>query len=158
MRCRHSALLIALTLLALPGCGEESQTQSGASLLPIRGPEPPPGASPLLRALYRNFQPPLADPGVRGSAKAIKAGIRACEGQTPVEVKRRFIGDSELSASQRQALAQLRQAEANPTAEFVAGQLAALVYEGTLEKGQLPEYGYRGCIYGLAKGLKGELG
>lgn len=107
----------------------------------------------MLGQVYRNFQPPLPDPGVPGSAKAIRAGEEACKGKTPKEVKQRFISASDLSAAQRQALEGIDRAEAHPSADFVAGQLAALVYEGTL-RGALAEYGYRGCVYGLAVGFK----
>lgn len=149
--------LIGLTLLVLVGCGQQKETQRSAPLPPLRGPEPPRDASPLLRAVYRNFQPPLPNPRVPGSGKAIGAGKKACRGKTPAEVKRRFLAESRLTADQRRALGQLPGAEAHPTADFVAGQLAALVYEGTLARARLPEYGYQGCVYALAVGLKREL-
>jgi hypothetical protein len=139
------------------GCGTGGpSTQGTVALPPIRGPKPPKGASPLLRQAYRNFQPPLADPEVKGSAKAIKAGEAACKGKTPLEAKEEFISRSDLSAAQRESLQAIEAAEAHPSADFVAGQLAALAYEGTLE-GALAQYGYRGCVYALAEGLKGEL-
>ena len=152
-------LLLACLAAALGGCGGggDSTAQSTAAEAPIRGPQPPKGASPAEREVYRNFQPPLPDPEVSGSGKAIEAGEAACRGKTPLQVKREFLSHSDLSAAQRQALRQLDSAEAHPGGDYVAGQLAALVYEGTL-KGSLGEYGYRGCVYALARGLERRLG
>jgi hypothetical protein len=84
-------------------------------------------------------------------------GERACKGKSPQKVVEEFLPESKLSPGQRQALKQLPRAEAHPSADFIAGQLAGLVYQGTLS-GPLGEYGYRGCVYGLALGAKGELG
>jgi len=157
-RGEAALLLLACLAAALGGCGGGGgSTQSTAAEAPIRGPQPPKGASPAELRVYRNFQPPRADPEVSGSAKAIEAGEAACEGKTPLEVKREFLSHSDLSADQRQALAQLDSAEAHPGGDYVAGQLAATVYEGTLE-GSLGEYGYRGCVYALARGLEGRMG
>lgn len=151
------ALLFALATTGLAACGgsgeEITTTRTGET---IRGPSPPKGASPLLLDLYRNFQPPLADPATPGSAEAMRKGERACRGKTPVKVTRRYLGESELAPSQREALDRLPTAEAHPTSDFAAGQLAALVYEGTLS-GETAPYGFKGCIYALAQGLKREL-
>lgn len=157
MRASATALIflcLALGLSACGGGGDSSSTSSTTqATAPIRGPQPPKGASQLERQIYRTFQPPLPDPEVKGSAKAIKAGEAACEAKTPVAVKRKFIAESKLSSDQRQALAQIDRAEAQPSGDFAAGQLAALVYQGTLE-GELAEYGYQGCVYALARGLE----
>jgi hypothetical protein len=160
---RASAIALALLCLALglSACGgEESSTASSTgttqATTAIRGPQPPRGASPLERQIYRTFQPPEADPEVSGSAKAIEAGKAACEGKTPLEVKNEFLSESKLSSDQRQALDQIDRAEGHPGGDFAAGQLAGLVYEGTLE-GAVAEYGYRGCVYALARGLEREL-
>jgi hypothetical protein len=143
-----------LCLFALAGClwlavgcggGEESSTQSTPSKAKL----------PLAKAIEQSFPKPKPDPEVGGSAKAIKRGEAACKGKTPLEVKRQFISKSDLSAAQRKALKGIKRAEAHPGADFVAGQLAALVYEGTLGKGELAQYGYRGCVYGLAEGVGG---
>jgi ABC-type glycerol-3-phosphate transport system substrate-binding protein len=161
MKRSATALLfccLALSLAACGGGGEDSSTSSSTqATTTIRGPQPPQGASALQREIHRTFQPPQADPKVEGSAQAIEAGEAACRGKTPLEVKEEFIGESDLSSDQRQALEQLARAEANPSGDFAAGQLAALVYEGTLE-GTQAEYGYRGCVYALARGLVGRLG
>jgi len=159
MRALAAAAALLCLALGLGACGGggEAQSQSTAALPALRGPKPPKDASALERQVYRNFQPPLADPEVSGSRKAIEAGEAACEGKTPLEVKRRFTAASKLSAAQRQALAQIGSAEEHPGADFAAGQLAALAYQGTL-KGPLAEYGYRGCVYALARGLERRLG
>jgi hypothetical protein len=150
---------LALGLCACGGAGDSSSTGSAQdeATTALRGPKPPKDASALERELYRTFQPPEADPEVEGSGEAIAAGEAACEGKTPAQVKSEFIGQSELSSAQRQALSQIERAEAHPSGDFAAGQLAGLVYAGTLE-GVEGEYGYRGCVYALALGLEGELG
>lgn len=150
-------LLISLLCLALGlgGCGESSSPSQGTSTAEKRlgAPEPPNGAGALVRSLYRNFQLPSPTPDVPGSAKAIREGEEACKEMTPKQVALRFRYEAELSGPQRAALAQIARAEAHPTADYVAGQLAALAYEGTLEQGPLAEYGYRGCIHELAQEL-----
>jgi len=133
----------------------EGSTTSGATA--NKGTEPSKRASALQREIQRTFPPPQADPEVEGSAQAIEAGEAACEGKTPTEVRDEFLDESDLSSAQRQALSQIDRAEAHPSGDFAAGQLAALVYEGTLE-GTVAEYGYRGCVYALARGLEGRLG
>jgi hypothetical protein len=162
MKASAAAALLACAALGLGACGggdsSGSQGSSGSQAeTAIRGPQPPKGASALQRGVYRNFQPPRPDSAVPGSAKAIEAGEAACRGKTPLEVKQRYLPESELSAAQRQALTQIDRAEAKPSADFAAGQLAALIYQGTLE-GTAAEYGYRGCVYALARGLESGLG
>ena len=169
---KASAIALALLCLALGlgACGgggdsgsssssvsENAEGTTTSSATANKGTEPSKRASALQREIQRTFQPPQADPEVEGSAEAIEAGEAACEGKTPAEVKREFIDESDLSSAQRQALSQIDRAEAHPSGDFAAGQLAALVYEGTLE-GSLAEYGYRGCVYALALGLEGRLG
>lgn len=152
-------MVVALAAPAV-GCGGGSgsgDTQSGsASVTKIRGPQPPKDASPPLVAFYRNFQPPLPNPAIQGSAAAITAGKRACRSKTPLEVKREFIGQSKLTPGQRKAVAKLAQYDREPTADYPAGQLAALVYEGTLKQ-PIASEGFRGCIYALALRVKKEL-
>jgi ABC-type glycerol-3-phosphate transport system substrate-binding protein len=166
MRTSATALVLLCLALGLAACGGggDSSGNSSASegdnpeaTTTIRGPQPPKGASALQREIHRTFQPPQADPKVEGSAQAIEDGEAACEGKTPVEVKEEFIGESDLSSDQQEALEQLGRAEANPSGDFAAGQLAALVYQQTLE-GTEAEYGYRGCVYALARGLESRLG
>jgi hypothetical protein len=159
MRASATALILLGFVLGLSACGGgDSSAEPGTEAATVlRGPQPPKGASRLERQIYRTFQPPLPDPEVSGSAKAIESGEAACQGKTPSKVKRQFIAESDLSADQRQALEQIDRAEGRPSGDFAAGQLAALVYEGTLE-GELAEYGYQGCVYALARGLERRLG
>lgn len=91
------------------------------------------------------------------SAKAIKAGERACRGKKPIEVREEFIAESSLLDEQEKAVkTRLEEAERHPSGNFVAGQLAALVYEGTLpDKTAL--YGYTGCVYALSQVYKRQL-
>jgi ABC-type phosphate transport system substrate-binding protein len=157
------SLCLALGLAACGGGGGSSSTSTASSpdnseaTTALKGPQSPQGASALEREIYRTFPPPQADPEVEGSGEAIEAGEAACQGKTPLQVKEEFIAESELSSDQRQALKQLPRAEANPGGDFAAGQLAGLVYAGTLE-GTQGQYGYRGCVYALALGLVGRLG
>ncbi len=134
--------LLCLCFFAGCGGGGGGSTQSTATT-------PSKARLPLERAIHRSFPKPEPDPEVQGSARAIKDGEAACEGMTPKQVVHEYAEEAELTQEQRKALAQLPAAEAHPTADYVAGQLAALAYEGTLE-GEAAEYGYRGCVYVLA--------
>jgi len=143
------------------GCGDEDSEAPNSATQDARADslaEPPPkGASPLLREIYRQFQPPQPDPRMRrSSAKAIRAGERACKGKTPLQVREEFIADSDLGDDQAKVVAQLRKYEKDPSANFVAGQLGALVYEGSLPE-KIARYGYQGCVYSLAQVLKRRL-
>lgn len=161
-------LLCLCSALGLSGCGggdsssatatQSAQATTTGVSAANRGPKPPKGASALERQIQRTFPPPQADPEVEGSAAAIAAGEAACEGKTPTEVKDEFIAQSDLSSAQRQALGQIERAEAHPSGDFATGQLAALVYQQTLGEGSAAGYGYRGCVYALARGLERELG
>ncbi|HEY6551682.1 MAG TPA: hypothetical protein VIY71_10835, partial [Solirubrobacterales bacterium] len=144
--------------LGLAACGGGSSTQSAATTEALRGPKPAKGASALERQVYRNFQPPQPSLEAPGSAKAIQRGEAACEGRTPKQIVDRFAAEAMLTKEQREALKQIGTAEAHPTADFAAGQLAALAYEGTLAEDGLANYGYRGCVYALARGLERRLG
>ena len=120
--------------------------------------EPPPrNASPLLEDVYVQFQPPQADPGVKGASRVLRRGERTCRGRTPLQIRERFIDESELSDDQARAVQELPRHEQNPSPNFVAGQLAALVYEKTLPADEVATYGFQGCIYALSLRLKREL-
>jgi hypothetical protein len=158
-----AALALATALLAA-GCGGGGGSSTQALTSPHQRleeraeAEAPKGASPLLRRIYRTFPPPKADPKVKGSAKAIKKGEDACRGMSPQQVKERFISQSKLLPEQRQIVAKLAHYESlPPTSDFVAGQLAALIYEGTISAKTLAGYGYRGCIHSLARSLEHRL-
>ena len=118
----------------------------------------PKGSSPFLKEIYRQFPPPKPSPQVKGSGKAIKKGEATCKGKSPLEVKEQFIGESHLLAEQKKMVDQLPhyESEAGKNTSFVAGQLAALVYESSLGDKKLATYGFQGCIYSLATGLERE--
>jgi hypothetical protein len=153
---------VALFAFCLAGCGGDSEEQTPVETSAIAEvdelAEPPPkGASLLLEQIYRQFQPPEPDPRMKErSAKAIRAGERACKGKTPLEVREEFIAESDLSEDQAEAVSELEKYEENPSPNFVAGQLGALVYENALPE-KVARYGYQGCVYSLSLGLKREL-
>jgi len=161
LRAELTSLGLAAAILAgLSGCGEDSDEEavtSGPTPAAELAEPPPRGASPLLEDVYRQFQPPSADPQVRGSGRALRKGLRTCRGKTALEIRERFIGESDLTAEQRKLVNQLPRFERNPTANFVAGQLGALVYEKSLPEDELATFGFQGCVYGLSLRLKREL-
>lgn len=168
----------AVAALALAGCGSGSSTsmsptqrtpttRAGAAAAKraraqARAAEAkaPKGASPTLRAIYRQFRPPAPDPEARGSAAAIKAGERACAHKTPLEVKEELYAAARphLSPEQAKMIGGIDHYErtAPHDQSFVAGQLAADVYEATLAA-PVAQFGYQGCVYSLARGLEGRL-
>lgn len=125
---------------------------------------PPKGAPLLVRELYREFPPPERDPGVKGSAAAIRAGERACAGRSPVQVKERYLpialerGTLEAGSSQAKMIGEIDRYAKNVETEasFTAGQLAADAYQATLPM-RLQKAGYQACIYSLAKQLEDRL-
>jgi len=157
-----STLAAGLFLLAMAadGCGSETspatETQGGGAAER----QAPKGASPVLRAVYRQFPAPEADPQVSGSAAAIKAGERACKGKAPLQVKQELfaVAKSNLVPEQVKLIARIESFEKSSAKDpsFTAGQLAADVYEATLPKAT-GQYGYQGCIYALVRGLEHRL-
>jgi hypothetical protein len=120
----------------------------------------PKGASPTLRAIYANFPAPKPNPEVKRSTAAIRAGIAACKGKTPVRVKEEFYAAARrhLSPEQAKLIARIDTYEKHSSADasFASGQLAAGVYEATLPAG-IGQYGYEGCVYSLVQGLERRL-
>jgi hypothetical protein len=120
----------------------------------------PKGASPTLRALYATFLPPGPNPEVKRSGPAIHAGIVACKGKTPTELKKQFYAAAKRNFSPEQVKMIDRiasfESRASTDASFTAGQLAADVYQATLPA-EVSEYGYEGCVYALAQGLEKRL-
>ena len=147
-------------LVLAVGCGggdaNQPTTVSEREQLEALAEPPPKHASPLLKSIYREFQPPKPDPEVKVSAKAIKAGERECKGKTPLEVREEFIGESELSEDQAEVVNELERYEKNPSPSYPAGQLGALVYEKTLPEATA-NYGFQGCVYSLSLRVKREL-
>jgi hypothetical protein len=141
------------------GSGGETQptTVSEAQQLKALAEPPPKGASPVLKSIYREFQPPKPDPNVKASAKVIKVGEKKCKDKTPLEVREQFIGESELNEEQEEAVNELERYEKHPSPSYPAGQLGALVYEKTLPE-ETAAYGFQGCVYSLSLRAKRELG
>ncbi len=163
------APLVALALLAGCGGGGSSTATEAVSPSPtaVGGKaeqEAPKGASPVLREIYRQFPKPQPEPGDKAGAKAIEAGERACKGKTPIEVKREFWAEATENgtlvpnSAEGKMIAELPKYEAQSakSSAFVAGQLAADVYEATLPEAEAGA-GYQGCVYSLALRLKHEL-
>jgi hypothetical protein len=164
--------------LAALGCGGGDGAGGSASTLPTTPPEatfpeptvpedapqPPKGASPVLREIHRQFTLRKPDPRVEGSAQAIAAGRAACAGKSPVEVERRYFpiavgkGAIDPESGKGEMIAQIgryaKHASADPS--FVAGQLAAGAYQATLPA-RIRTFGYAGCIYALARRLEMQL-
>jgi hypothetical protein len=162
LRARLAALAVLAALAAgAAGCGDDDSGEPtpASSIPPLSSLEEPPprGASPLLEDVYRQFQPPQPDPAVKGSAKALKRGEKTCSGKTPLQIREQFIGESDLTPDQAKTVERLPRYERSPSPNFVAGQLGALVYEGTLPEDELATYGFQGCIYALSLRLKREL-
>lgn len=120
----------------------------------------PQGASPTLRSLYAAFPRPEASPQVHQSGAAIRAGISACKGKSPTQVKEQFDGAArpKLSSEQAKMIDRIASFESHSSTDssFTAGQLAADVYQATLPEG-IAQYGYQGCVYALARRLEQKL-
>jgi hypothetical protein len=162
--------LSVVAALALSACGNDESTSSE---LPTYQP-PKPQASGFANggrggsregsaSIALQFPEPKPEPGSPPSTqKAIDAGRKACRGKTPVQVRDEFIAEAEaggsLNPGQEKMLANIahyeKQAAGSP--DFVAGQLAAGVYEATLPE-QLRISGYQGCVYELAQQLQKEI-
>jgi hypothetical protein len=175
---RVALLAIAATALAVAGCGGDDGTSGAASTLPTTppdatfpeptvpegAPQPPKGASPVLREIYRQFTLRKPDPQVKGSAKAIAAGRAACAGRTPVEVERTYYpiavsrGTLDPDSAQAKTISEIgkyaKTVSRDPS--FVAGQLAAGAYQATLPP-RIATFGYAGCVYELARRLEKQL-
>lgn len=158
------AALAVCVCLVLAGCGSGGSDSSTAPNVDLPRLTPaqraPQGASPIEREIYRQFPPPKPDPNVPKSAAAIRAGEKACRGKTPLEVKREFYSraSSTLLPAQKQMIAEIGRWVKRVRSDegFTAGQLAADVYQATLPE-ELRRFGYQGCVYSLALGLKQEL-
>jgi hypothetical protein len=173
------AASIALLALAAPGCGGGDDGAETASPAAERQVETtgggrtgrnssanpaPKGSSPMVRELYRQFPPPEADPSVRGSEAEVRAGERACDGKTPLEVKETYFpvavesGRIDPESPRGRTIEEIERFEEHVTEEpsFPAGQLAATAYRETRPP-RLATYGARGCVYALAKTLERRL-
>lgn len=149
-------------MLASCGSGNESgSTEQQAQAAPGSQRPLPPNA-PMTKVLATRFPPPKVQPGAPpGSAEAIAAGRRACKGKTPLEVRAAYIGAAKrsgnLNPGQEKMVAHIGKYQSQAvTADFVAGQLAAGVYEATLPE-SVRIAGYQGCVYELARQAEKEL-
>jgi hypothetical protein len=117
----------------------------------------------MTKVLATRFPTPKPQPGSPpGAKKAIAAGRRSCKGKTPLQVREEFIGEAKaagvMNPGQEKMIAHIEQYEkhSGQSPDFVAGQLAAGVYEATLPE-DLRIAGYQGCVYELARQLEKEL-
>jgi hypothetical protein len=153
--------MAAVLLTACGGGSDSDQTNGGgdSSTVPPDRPVITP-SMPMTKQLAVTFPLPKPEPGSpSGTAAAIEAGRKACQGKTPIEVREAFIESAKgLNEGQQEMLDELpkyeRQAGNSP--DFAAGQLAAGVYEATLPEAQ-GTAGYQGCVYELALQLRREL-
>ena len=162
---RTTCVALVLSMMAtvlLTACGDDSDSgQAGAgSSTTVKDATPPVDpTAPLSEQLAQVFPVPKPGPGsLPGSAAAIEAGRKACKGQTPLQVREEFIGSAQgLGEDQEKMIEELPKFEDQPpTTNFVAGQLAAGIYETTLPEKQMIA-GYQGCVYELALQLRREL-
>ena len=142
-------------------CGDDSdsgQTAGSGSSTKAAGPPPLDPTAPVSEQLARSFPVPKPGPGTApAAAAAIEAGRDACQGKTPLQVREQFIDAAEgLGDEQRGMIDELPKFEQNVTSSFVAGQLAAGVYEATLPE-KKKAAGYQGCVYELALQQRREL-
>jgi hypothetical protein len=121
------------------------------------------GGNAKVATLEAAFPVPKPQPeSPPGAQRAIDAGRNACKGKTPQQVRDEFMAEAEasglLNSGQKKMLANIAHYEkqAATTTDFVAGQLAAGVYEATLPE-ELRIAGYQGCVYELAQQLLKEI-
>lgn len=168
-RLAWALVLSAAAATMLASCGgsndsvsseQQAEPPSGAG---AGAAKPLPADAPMTKVLATHFPVPKALPGAPpGSAQAIAAGRKACKGKTPVQVKEEFIAEAKASGTlnpgQEKMVARISkyQSEAAHSPDFVAGQLAAGVYEATLPE-SVRIAGYQGCVYELARQLEKEL-
>ncbi len=163
------ALVLGVTttsLLAACGGGNdntESSEKGDAQSTPAGAEKPLPPNAPMTEVLARSFPRPKPNPNAPpGSKAAIAAGRKACVGKTPTQVREEFIGEAKasgrLNSGQEKMVAEIAHYETHGgrSPDFVAGQLAAGIYEATLPE-KLSIAGYQGCVYELARQLEREL-
>jgi hypothetical protein len=155
----------AAILLAACGGDDSSATTAQPAQQPSSagGPKPLPADAPVSAVLARQFPKPKPAIGApAGSEAAIAAGRKACKGKTPTQVRDEFLAEAKASGTlnpgQEKMIAEVDhfESQAARSPDFVAGQLAAGVYEATLPE-KLRTAGYQGCIYELARQLEKEI-
>lgn len=151
-----------MATVLLTACGDDSgsgQTAGAGSSTVAGAAAPIDPTAPITEQLARTFPVPKPGPGsLPGAASAIEAGRKACKGRTPLQVREEFIESAQgLSDEQETMIGELPKYEKQAvTLNFVAGQLAAGVYEATLPE-EKAAAGYQGCVYELALQLRREL-
>jgi len=160
-------VLGVMAMLALSACGgsggNETNGQQSANGGSAGGGGTGGGGNSTVAALEAAFPAPKAQPeSPPGAQGAIVAGRKACKGKSPQQVRDEFMSEADasglLNPGQKKMLANIAHYEkqAATTADFVAGQLAAGVYEDTLPE-ELRIAGYQGCVYELAQQLLKEI-
>jgi len=166
-RLAWALALGAATAIFLAACGNGSSgsTEQSAEQLHAAsgGQKPLPADAPISEVLARQFPKPKPQPNApSGARKAIDAGRKACRGKTPTQVRDEFMAEAKasglLNPGQIKMISELDHFEKQATnsPDFVAGQLAAGVYEATLPE-ELRIAGYQGCVYELARQLEKEI-
>ena len=151
-----------MATVLLTACGDDSDSgqAAGTGSSTVQDATPPiDPTAPMSEQLARTFPVPKPGPGsLPGAAAAIEAGRKACKGKTPLQVREEFIGAAQgLSGEQEAMIDELSKYEKQAvTSNFVAGQLAAGVYEATLPEKEAVA-GYQGCVYELALQVRREL-
>jgi hypothetical protein len=165
--CIASALLAAAAL-ALSACGGGGS--DGTEAVEPTTQKPPTSGfayggkggkhegSAAIAAQFPEPKPPAGAPA--GAQREIDAGRKACKGKTPAQIRDRFLAEAEASGAlnpgQERMVANIEHFEKQVTADFVAGQLAAGVFEATQPE-RIRIYGYQGCVYELAQQLQREI-
>jgi hypothetical protein len=152
-----------MAAVLLTACGDDDDSgQSGTTPAAAEGAASGPGDSgpqTLPETLAEQFPEPRPVAGAPpGSAAAIKAGRKMCKGKSPRRVRDQFLAEARgnLTAAQLEMVEDIERYEKQVTPNFVAGQLAAGVYEATLSDKE-ERSGYQGCVYELARKLRQEL-
>jgi hypothetical protein len=159
------ALALGMVSITATACGSGDSGSSTEQLpeKPKTGLGSLPGNAPQTKVIATQFPKPKTLPSAPpGAQKAIDAGRRACRGKTPTEVRDEFLQEAQASGLLNEGLEKMLEEmpkyekQALTTPDFVAGQLAAGVYEATLPE-RLRRSGYQGCVYELAVQLRREI-
>lgn len=152
--------LSVMAAFALTACGDDSDSeQSGSTTANGRPASANAGPPSVEEALADQFPVPQpTENAPPGSAAAIEAGREVCKGKTPKQIRGQFLAaaEGELNEGQLEMVEDIERYEKQVTSNFVAGQLAAGVYEATLSENE-ERGGYQGCVYELAQKLQREL-
>lgn len=149
--------------LAACGGGSDSSSTGSTASGGTSAEAPLPPNAPQTAVIRHQFPKPKPTEGApRDAMKAIKQGEKACSGKTPIEVREEFMAKAQesgrLNSGQEKMVEQIGKYEkqSGTAPDFVAGQLAAGVYEATLSE-KKARSGYQGCVYALAVHLRHEL-